>query len=43
MEIVSAAVAKAAMDSGVAQKPIEDLAAYRQKLQAPGSIPPPRC
>ncbi|ANK80128.1 MAG: malic enzyme [Rhizobiales bacterium NRL2] len=29
---VSAAVAQAAMDSGVAQRPIEDMAAYRQKL-----------
>ena len=34
MEVVSAAVAKAAMDSGVAQKPIEDLALYRQTLKA---------
>ena len=34
MEIVSAAVAKAAMDSGVAQKPIADLAQYRQSLKA---------
>ena len=29
---VSAAVAQAAMDSGVAQRPIEDMEAYRQKL-----------
>jgi len=34
MEIVPAAVAKAAMDSGVATKPIEDFAAYRQSLRA---------
>ncbi|WP_417622536.1 NADP-dependent malic enzyme [Parasphingorhabdus sp.] len=34
MDVVSAAVAKAAMDSGVAQKPIEDLDAYRQNLKA---------
>ncbi|HEY1124774.1 MAG TPA: NADP-dependent malic enzyme [Sphingobium sp.] len=34
MEVVPAAVAQAAMDSGVAQKPIEDMAAYRQSLRA---------
>jgi malate dehydrogenase (oxaloacetate-decarboxylating)(NADP+) len=34
MEVVPAAVAKAAMESGVAQKPIEDMAAYRQSLKA---------
>ncbi|MFT3966004.1 MAG: NADP-dependent malic enzyme [Sphingobium sp.] len=34
MEVVSLAVAQAAMDSGVAQKPIEDLDAYRQTLKA---------
>jgi len=34
MERVSAAVAKAAMDSGVAQKPIEDFDAYRLSLKA---------
>ncbi|WP_066799450.1 NADP-dependent malic enzyme [Sphingomonas soli] len=34
MEIVPAAVAKAAMDSGVATKPITDFAAYRQSLRA---------
>ncbi|CAH0348462.1 NADP-dependent malic enzyme [soil metagenome] len=34
MEIVPAAVAQAAMDSGVAQKPITDMAAYRQSLKA---------
>jgi malate dehydrogenase (oxaloacetate-decarboxylating)(NADP+) len=34
MEIVPAAVAKAAMDSGVAQKPIEDMDAYRTSLRA---------
>ncbi|MCF8707329.1 NADP-dependent malic enzyme [Rhizorhapis sp. SPR117] len=34
MEIVPAAVAQAAMDSGVAQKPIENMAAYRQSLKA---------
>jgi len=33
MENVSAAVAKAAMDSGVATKPILDMAAYRQTLR----------
>ena len=34
MEVVPAAVAKAAMDSGVAQKPIPDMDAYRQSLRA---------
>lgn len=34
MEVVSAAVAKAAMDSGVAQKHIEDLDSYCQSLKA---------
>ena len=34
MEVVSSAVAKAAMDSGVAQAPIEDFAEYRHKLKA---------
>jgi len=34
MEIVPAAVAEAAMRSGVAQKPIENMAAYRQSLRA---------
>ncbi|WP_174292888.1 NADP-dependent malic enzyme [Sphingomonas bacterium] len=34
MELVSVAVAKAAMDSGVATKPILDLAGYRQSLRA---------
>jgi malate dehydrogenase (oxaloacetate-decarboxylating)(NADP+) len=34
MEVVPSAVAKAAMDSGVAQKPIEDFAAYRMSLKA---------
>jgi malate dehydrogenase (oxaloacetate-decarboxylating)(NADP+) len=34
MEIVPAAVARAAMDSGVATKPIEDFDAYRQQLRA---------
>ena len=34
MEIVPAAVARAAMDSGVATKPILDMAAYRQSLRA---------
>ena len=34
MEIVPVAVAQAAMDSGVAQKPIEDMEAYRQSLKA---------
>jgi malate dehydrogenase (oxaloacetate-decarboxylating)(NADP+) len=33
MEVVPAAVAKAAMDSGVATKPILDMAAYRQQLR----------
>ena len=34
MEVVPAAVAKAAMDSGVATRPILDLAAYRTSLRA---------
>lgn len=34
MEIVPAAVARAAMDSGVATKPILDMEAYRQSLRA---------
>ena len=34
MEVVPAAVAQAAMDSGVAQKPIEDMAGYRTALRA---------
>jgi malate dehydrogenase (oxaloacetate-decarboxylating)(NADP+) len=34
METVSSAVAKAAMDSGVAKKPIEDFDAYRHSLKA---------
>ena len=34
MEIVPVAVAQAAMDSGVARKPILDMAAYRQELKA---------
>ncbi|MGZ3265394.1 MAG: NADP-dependent malic enzyme [Croceibacterium sp.] len=34
METVSSAVAKAAMDSGVAQKPIDDFDAYRVSLRA---------
>ena len=34
MEVVPAAVAKAAMDSGVATKPILDIDAYRQSLRA---------
>ncbi len=34
MELVPAAVAQAAMDSGVAGRPIEDMAAYRQSLRA---------
>ncbi len=34
MEVVPAAVAQAAMDSGVATKPILDLAEYRQSLRA---------
>ncbi|HEX5536623.1 MAG TPA: NADP-dependent malic enzyme [Sphingobium sp.] len=33
MEVVSAAVAEAAMASGVAQHPIEDMDAYREKLK----------
>jgi len=33
MEVVPAAVAKAAMESGVAQKPIEDMDVYRQTLK----------
>lgn len=34
MEIVPVAVAQAAMDSGVATKPITDMTAYRQQLRA---------
>ena len=34
MEVVPAAVAQAAMDSGVATRPIADMAAYRQQLRA---------
>jgi malate dehydrogenase (oxaloacetate-decarboxylating)(NADP+) len=34
MEIVPAAVAQAAMDTGVAQRPIEDMDAYRTSLRA---------
>ena len=34
MELVPSAVAKAAMDSGVATRPILDMDAYRQKLRA---------
>ncbi|AMU94503.1 malic enzyme [Sphingopyxis terrae subsp. terrae NBRC 15098] len=34
MEIVPAAVAKAAMETGVAQQPIDDLEAYRTQLRA---------
>ena len=34
MDLVSSAVAKAAMDTGVAQKPIEDFDAYRTSLKA---------
>jgi malate dehydrogenase (oxaloacetate-decarboxylating)(NADP+) len=34
MEVVPAAVAEAAMRSGVAQKPIENMAAYRQQLRS---------
>jgi malate dehydrogenase (oxaloacetate-decarboxylating)(NADP+) len=34
MEVVPAAVARAAMKSGVAQRPIEDLAAYRTQLRS---------
>src|SRR5918998_64057 len=34
MEIVPAAVAKAAMDSGVAQRPIPDMLAYRSRLKS---------
>jgi malate dehydrogenase (oxaloacetate-decarboxylating)(NADP+) len=34
MEVVPAAVAEAAMRSGVAQRPIENMAAYRQSLRA---------
>ncbi|MFN3724895.1 MAG: NADP-dependent malic enzyme [Allosphingosinicella sp.] len=34
MEVVPAAVAQAAMDSGVAQKPIADMAAYRTALRS---------
>jgi malate dehydrogenase (oxaloacetate-decarboxylating)(NADP+) len=34
MEVVPAAVAQAAMDSGVAGRPIDDMVAYRQTLKA---------
>ncbi len=34
MEVVASAVAQAAMDSGVAQKPIEDMDEYRRSLRA---------
>ena len=34
MEVVASAVAEAAGRTGVAQKPIEDMAAYRQQLRA---------
>ena len=34
MEVVSSAVARAAMETGVAQKPIEDFHAYREGLKA---------
>src|SRR3546814_8847000 len=34
MEIVPAAVAEAAMKTGVAQRPIEDLSEYRTRLRA---------
>ncbi|WEK44137.1 MAG: NADP-dependent malic enzyme [Candidatus Sphingomonas colombiensis] len=34
MEVVSVAVARAAMDSGVATKPILDMAAYHERLRA---------
>ena len=34
MEVVPAAVAQAAMDSGVAKRPIADMAAYRTQLRA---------
>jgi malate dehydrogenase (oxaloacetate-decarboxylating)(NADP+) len=34
IEIIPCAVAQAAMDSGVAQKPIADMRAYRQQLRA---------
>jgi malate dehydrogenase (oxaloacetate-decarboxylating)(NADP+) len=34
MEVVASAVAKAAVDSGVAQKPIADMQAYREDLRA---------
>jgi malate dehydrogenase (oxaloacetate-decarboxylating)(NADP+) len=34
MEVVPAAVAQAAMETGMAQRPIEDLGAYRQSLKA---------
>ncbi len=34
LEVVPAAVAQAAMESGVARRPIEDMTAYRQQLRA---------
>jgi malic enzyme len=42
MEIVPAAVAKAAMDTGVAAAPIEDMDAYRTRC-ARASTRPLRC
>src|SRR3546814_2283020 len=33
MEVVPSAVAQAAMETGVAQRPIADMAAYRQSLK----------
>ena len=38
---VPEAVARAAMDSGVARRPIVDMGAYRNELSARPSIPPP--
>ena len=40
MEVVASAVAEAAMRTGVAQKPIEDMTTYRQQLGR-GSTPQP--
>ena len=43
MEIVPSAVAQAAMDSGVAQKPIEDMRRLSPAASRRGSTRPPRC
>ena len=42
MEVVASAVAEAAMRTGVAQKPIEDMDAYRAAAARAGSTRPSR-